>query len=252
MNEHAIGALRSEALRVIADDLGLEGDDARSDAARRLESVLGAGDPAPAPAAPEIVDEEPTADPVPPVARGAEAHHAETGRRRIGAALLLVALLVGTALFAIVLSGGSDDPDESREVARDAGAAQPSRDPAPAPARDGRGGGGDSVELASLTGTPGKVSVRRTGNRGSGRLAIELEGLPGAGRLYRVWLYNSVIGSIPLGPPVGANETVKAAIPRGASAYEFLDVSLQAPGDRGHSGQSVFRAPVERALPRAD
>lgn len=255
VNELAIEALRSEALRVIADDLGLQGEDARSDAALRLESVFGredSEDSKPVARTVEIGEEVSRADHVPPARKRGEARRAEAGRRRVGAALLLVALLVGTALFAIVLSGGSDDPAESQEVSLDDEATPP--EPQPVPDPNGGGGGREgagAVELDSLTGSRGTVSVSQIGNPDSGRLRIELDGLPPAGRLYRAWLYNSVIGSIPLGSPVDGSGSIEAPIPGDASAFEFLDVSLQARGDRAHSGQSVFRVPLERVLPPA-
>jgi anti-sigma-K factor RskA len=100
--------------------------------------------------------------------------------------------------------------------------------------------------LVALPGGPagvaGSLTVRST--PGAATATIRVRGLHAPpGSHYELWLYNSVIDSLPLGavPPDGV---LRAALPSDYRRYRWLDVSWQPRGARVHSGISVLRTAV--------
>jgi hypothetical protein len=174
------------------------------------------------------------------------------GRHRtaiVGAAILLV---VGVVTAVVLLAGGSD----SGTGGNDAGAAatpdptQPSSQtgqPAPQPAQP------SSVALKPLSSsTPGSVTASVSESRGAQRLTVQLRGLPAPSGAYELWLYDSLVHSRALGSVAAGKGSISARLPRDASSYSWLDLTLQPGADRvHHSGESVFRTPLDRVLAAA-
>jgi hypothetical protein len=102
------------------------------------------------------------------------------------------------------------------------------------------------VELTALAGPAagGKGSARIAG----GKLELNVTGLPAPhGARYTVWLYNSVIDARPLGSSRTGRISLTAKLPKGASRYRYVDVSLEpADGNPNHSGESILRVPLAR------
>ncbi|MGI8578972.1 MAG: anti-sigma factor [Solirubrobacteraceae bacterium] len=103
--------------------------------------------------------------------------------------------------------------------------------------------------LKPLAGAPatgrGDVAIVRTAGRVFVRLRVT--GMPKPQGTYRLWAYNSGQDARALGD-VSASGRLGAPLPRLRRNYRYLDVSLQPPGTRAHSGQSVLR--MTRARPR--
>jgi hypothetical protein len=68
---------------------------------------------------------------------------------------------------------------------------------------------------------------------------------------YTVWLYDNVADAAPLVRFKAATGTVDIRVPADARHYRYLDVSREpADGNPNHSGESVLRVPLRRALGR--
>jgi hypothetical protein len=68
-------------------------------------------------------------------------------------------------------------------------------------------------------------------------------------RGYQVWLYESVIDSVPLGRIPRDGGTARFALLETASDYRYIDIAFDSAGGfPGHSGQSVARVNINRAL----
>lgn len=233
VDDRGLAGMRERGLDAVAEELGLRGPEARVEAARRLERALGTGT-APAelpPPAPEVEPHRPAASPSSPTA---------DRRAPRWPLLAAAAILVVTAVVVIAAATGGDEDDPRVPVDSSRGDGNGSPTPAPVEA-----------QLAPLPGTPGEGAARITvlpAPSGGGRVELRLDGLPDPDGEYRAWLFNSVIGSRALGSASSGSATIEAELPRNALDYEFLDVSIQSPGERAHSGESVFRAPLAELL----
>lgn len=101
--------------------------------------------------------------------------------------------------------------------------------------------------LEPLAGAPatgrGHVVIVRTAGRVLVRLRVT--GMPKPQGTYRLWAYNSGQDARALGD-VSVSGRLVAPLPRLRRNYRYLDVSLQPPGARAHSGRSVLRMARER------
>jgi hypothetical protein len=154
-------------------------------------------------------------------------------------------LLVVVALIVVLATrNGSSEPGSSAQVATSS--TTPST--TSVPAGTGRPASG-AVTLAALAGesTSGRASARLTG---PGSLEVKVSGLPSPGRgAYRLWLFNSVINSTPIGALSAGGGTIDATLPPNASSYRFLDLTREgSPTDRRYSGLVMLRAPLAPIL----
>jgi hypothetical protein len=96
--------------------------------------------------------------------------------------------------------------------------------------------------LKPLAGAPasgrGDVVIVRTAGRAFVHLRVF--GMPKPHGTYRLWAYNSGRDARALGD-VSASGRLVAPLPRLRRKYRYLDVTLQPPGTRAHSGPSVLR-----------
>lgn len=144
---------------------------------------------------------------------------------RIAAALASLAVLV---VVVVLLSGGSD--------AR--------RSPVPRAPRPSATGPAHRQALSGLAGGPAGVtgSLAYSGASPHVRLVMMVSGLPpAAGDHYELWLYNSIIDSVPLGQVSGATGQLTVALPPDYRRFRWLDVSRQPAGAAHHSGVSILR-----------
>ncbi len=159
-------------------------------------------------------------------------------RRRyglIGAAVLTAAIVAGVLLAVL--------PDHT---------SRPSVSPAP-PAVTGtssaRVADGARQTLTPLSSRApharGAVSASRVGTARAHHLELNLtvSGLPTPrhGR-YEVWLFNSIINARSLGVLHAGVDRLSLRLPGDAANYRAIDISLQPPGYRYDSGESVLRA----------
>lgn len=147
--------------------------------------------------------------------------------RIAAAALASIALL---AVLIVLLNGGSD--------ARRTAVPRPLRPPA---------GPAHRQTFSELADGPAGVtgSVAYLGAAPHVRLVITASGLPPAGGdHYELWLYNSIIDSVPLSQLSGATAQVTVTLPPGYRRFRWLDISRQPPGAAHHSGVSVLRTPT--------
>ena len=80
---------------------------------------------------------------------------------------------------------------------------------------------------------------------GRPQLELTVAGLPPAGSgHYELWLYNSIIDSVPLARIVAPGGSIGVALPADFRRYRWLDISLQPGGFVYDSGESVVRASV--------
>lgn len=207
-------------------------------------------------------ESEEATTPPPPASPGRPAR----GRRRSGLAAL--ALLAAIGLIAVLLAAtGSGRPEPPHPVRA---AAQPEQQPTtqpkiserpkttakpkPKPPRAARpkpvrkpAAKTPQVVLKPLPGSPSKArgTVTLESHRGRTFVRLQLTGLPRARGTYRLWLYNSVLDSRALADASPAGKFV-GPLPRSSRHFRYLDVSVQDPGSRFHSGQSVLRATLAR------
>jgi len=157
----------------------------------------------------------------------------EPPRRR--PVLWLVTAVVGIALVVIILltaaSGGGDSP-RMRSATSSAAAVAPAP---PAGART------FAPLPGGIPGAAGSVTVA-AGSSGTQRLLVQVTGLPAVGSdRYEVWLYNSIIDSVPLGQ-LGSNGAGGFTLPAVVTRFASIDISRQPPGSTEPSGASVLRA----------
>ena len=154
---------------------------------------------------------------------------------RRGLLVGLVGLLIVLGVVGALILGGGDDDD---------GEPAPSgNQDEPSPPRQDAGKG---VALRAIG--SGEGSGRFTA-RGDGRFVLALNDLPAPSDAYQVWLYNSVVDSIPLGTFRSGSGEVTIRLPATAENYRFLDVSQEpADSNRNHSGDSVLRARLKPLL----
>ena len=110
--------------------------------------------------------------------------------------------------------------------------------PAPAPSR-----------TAALAGLPGGLTgahgtVQLLGSAPFLKLKLTVSSLPSVrSGHYEVWLYNSIIDSMPLGRLAAGSHAAVFGLPSRAPHFRWIDISLQPPGSVNHSGESQLRAP---------
>jgi hypothetical protein len=183
----------------------------------------------------------------------------ERSRRRSG--LWALTLLAAVGLIAVVLAttgSGRSDPPRSTAAAphpatKPRATPKPTAAPKPVRARARRTARPAPVRkpprvvLTPLPGAPAKAKGALTleSHRGRTFVRLRLSGLPRGPGAYRLWLYNSVLDARPLGE-ASADSTFLGPLPRIKRQFRYLDVSLQPPGSRFHSGQSVLRAALAR------
>ncbi|MEO8968903.1 MAG: hypothetical protein ABI427_15310 [Solirubrobacteraceae bacterium] len=92
-----------------------------------------------------------------------------------------------------------------------------------------------------IPGASGSV-VLAAGPAGTQLLRVRVTGLPAAGSdHYEVWLYNSIIDSVPLGR-LGPGGTGSFTLPAVVTRFASIDISRQPRGTTEPSGASVLRA----------
>lgn len=264
IDESGVAGMRAEALTTLAQAAGVEGPEASQVVERELKRAsdrhwLGVGDTngngnGSAPEA-RPARTEPQPGPPPPPVRREPPPDSYSARGSRGLWLGLLLIVAGIVGIVIAVAGGGDSSDE----ASTAGAEPvPQVQPGPAPGPDGGATGEDrpppapepepeGIVLRPLPGTGlGAARVAIT-PAGEGRYEVRLRGLSDAGGYYRLWLYDSLIESLPVAGAAGGDASFSFELPSGAESYGSLDLSREsARGDRIHSGQSLFRVPLER------
>jgi hypothetical protein len=217
-----VGALRRAALEKLFRLRAVSGDGAREAVRAELRSVSDSTWIDPPAAAPR------------------------SGRLRTGfviAAIVLVACAI-TAIGLLAGGGGSDTPDTPTAPAE---SSQPSPPPSqPSSPADQTG----AVALKPLSaGASGQVTASVSGSERAQRITVKLRGLPAPNGAYELWLYDSLVHSRPLGNVTAGKGSISAPLPRNASSYSWLDLTLQPGSDRvHHSGESIFRTPLDQVL----
>jgi outer membrane biosynthesis protein TonB len=189
-------------------------------------------------ASPAVPDEPPP----PP-----EDEPVETPRRRrwlwVG---IVAAVLIVAAVIAIVAGGGSSPPAHRTAATTPSTPTTATQTPtvaAPVPAHPTAG-----PVPVPFAGLPGGLlrasgSVKLSGPVEHLKLKLTVRGLPAAHHgHYEVWLYNSVIDSVPLGRLRNGRHRLGARLPANARHYRWIDVSFQPVGVVNHSGESELRA----------
>jgi Anti-sigma-K factor rskA len=192
-------------------------------------------------AGPEQVEDELRAAPASAWLSSASEPQAAGARRRkklVGVALVLIAAIVAVVLIA----HGSSGSGSSSSVASTS-----TRGEVPQQGGQSPSGGQSPVAMAPLTGshTSGSASVQTTG---SGNVDVNVQGLPDPGNgAYRLWVFNSVIDSKPVGALASGSGTIHATLPADASKYRYLDVTRESsPTDDTYSGEVVLRVPLSK------
>ena len=271
----SVATSRDEALRRVADDLGMGGEQ-EIDHVRALLAELpaedwlggpvatnghanghGNGNGAPATAdeagakapagvaeraalAQRLAGEEPVEPVEEPAADGdepAEQKRSEPRpRRRMLPLLLALLALAAAAALVVALTGGESDEPKAEPAQRPAPEPEPRPAPRPEPA----------ARLTPIAGGEARGSARLTG--GGDRLAIKLRDLPAPGRSsYAVWLYDSIIESRRLGAARAVRIDLDARLPANWRSYRWVDVSREpADGNASHSGESVARVATKK------
>lgn len=164
----------------------------------------------------------------------------ETGpRSRPRPVLWLATALLGIAVIAIVVITAASRGGISRP-ARSAGL------PSAAPTAGNMASGPAARTFAPL---PGGIAgakgsaILAAGSAGTKRLLVHVTGLPAPAGSdhYEVWLYNSIIDSVPLGR-LRANGKSSFTLPTMVTRYASIDISRQPRGMTEPSGASVLRA----------
>lgn len=275
----SVAASRDDALRRVAEDVGMPGDDRVDEVRTRLAELppdewLGrpltngtstthmaepeserSGDrrvgatpvkPRPGPVAilPPVA-EEPAAEP--PAAEPPEEDLAEEKRTkprrwsRVWAVLPGLVVVAG-AIVAIVLASSAGNTAKSPgRPSAGAPATPPAAKPQPAPTN----------AQASFAPVGGTAGVAGTARIVGDRLVVGVRGLPRPRRGYHeVWLYNTLLDAYSLGRSDSGHIKLDAKLPPDWKRYRFVDISREPnDGNPSHSGQSVARVPV-RSLAR--
>ena len=224
IEQHEVHRRRQEGMQDLCAELGLEDSEQRRELIERLHSMPdGAwrGDSA----ALEPPDEDGSA-----------------GRRRRPALLTALAVVILAAVIAAALSAGEDgggQPDRATAPFGEPG--DPARPSATAPK-------GPRVGLQAVTAGPGDGTARLVRRRSERRLLLRVRGLPSPRRGgYVVWLYNTVGVARSIGGSQRGSFRLDARLPKGASRYRAIDISLEAAdGIRAHGGDSVLRVSLAR------
>jgi hypothetical protein len=160
-------------------------------------------------------------------------------RGRLKVLLGCLALIVAVVVV-IAVTHGSSDSGSSAPVASGAGTSPPSTS---------SGGQSPPVALAPLDGSSSKADATAE-LTGANSLAVQVNGLPSPGKgAYRLWLFNSVIDSKPIGALTSGSGAIDVTLPVDASGYRYLDLTREgSPTDNRYSGLVVLRAPVRSVL----
>lgn len=163
-------------------------------------------------------------------------------RRRILAALVGTIAVAGAVVVGVLLLTGDDDD------------AQKAKAPAKANPANAQARVLGQVPLQAVGGGKGR-GVAAIGERGGQRqLLVQATGLKPSNRrtAYEVWLYNSRDDAVSIGAQFTDEQgQLQGAgpLPADFAKYEFIDVSREPVDDNAkHSGESVMRAPLQRAL----
>jgi hypothetical protein len=256
---------RGEVLDQLGTQIGLTGPDARDEVRARLEAIdpsawTGAAD---APATPAST---PPAKPSKPAKEPKPSKPKRDRERPSGRLLALLALLVVVviAVAAISLSGDDSDepapaplpttttttkpPDSTTTSTTDKPPSTTTTTTAPPTT--------EPVTMEPLAGMPdrGTATVSITGEGEERSIEVSLKGMPAPGKgVYELWLYNTLIGAMPLGTLDSGDGSISAPLPADAADFRYLDLSREDAGDdRIHSGVSVRRtelAPLLDAQP---
>jgi hypothetical protein len=219
----SVEASRDEALRRIADEVGMHDDDVRDRLAEMPADEWNGNGSATTVAEPEPEEPEPEPEPAaePPVAAKPE----EKRKRGSIWPLLLGLLLIVGVIVAIALGTG-DNGDNSTVNSQ---ASQPAKPSTPQKTESGATKLSD-VGASRASGTAdvkgGKLSLTATLPRGT----------------YEIWLYNSILDARPLAKEKGPKISVKTDLPGNWKRFRFVDVSRERnDGNLSHSGESVLR-----------
>lgn len=174
----------------------------------------------------------------PPTAPTSPPGVSQPRRRRRGLlALLVLAVVVVVVLVIALAAGGKNNrPAAKHHPPAANGQSHPSASSVTARA-----------PLTAFPGGPPGVggTLALKGANAHPRLLLTVSGLPSPGDgSYEVWLYNSIIDSVPLGPLASPGSTITIALPSDYRRYQWLDISRQPAGAVVHSGESILRAPV--------
>jgi hypothetical protein len=230
---------REGALEQLAGELGMENVSQLDEVRTRLAEL---------PAQAWTGEAAPAERPKLAVVRGEQPAREEPApERKTRLPWLLALLAIAAVVLVIVLasSGGGD----SKKAASTPAPSKPSASkpiPKPAPGR-AQPKPGPQVALAPVSGAGGARGTA-TLTQGGRRLRIDVTGLPDPhGGAYQVWLYDSVIDAASLTKVSGAKLTLDLKLPRNASHYRYVDISLEPPdGNPNHSGESVLRVPLAK------
>jgi hypothetical protein len=219
---------RDEALRRIADDVGMHDDDVRDRLAEMPAEEWNGNGSATTVAEPEAAEPEPEPEPE-PAAEPPVATKPEEKRKRGSIWPLLLGLLLIVGVIVAIALGTGDSGDDTVSIQ----SSQPANPSTPQKTESGATKLTD-VGASRASGTAevkgGKLSLTATLPRGT----------------YEVWLYNSILDARPLAKEKGPKISVKTDLPGNWKRFRFVDVSRQRiAGNANHSGESVLRVPTK-------
>jgi hypothetical protein len=227
---------REGALEQLASELGMDDVSELDDVRARLaelpaEAWTGQATNGAPPKAPETAARKPEPEPA----------------RRSRLPLLLTLLAIAAVVLVVILaSSGGDANKQTASSQPSSPTAQkhkpkkhkPKKPAAPKPAP------GPKAALTPL-GKAGGARGTAALTQGGKRLVLHATGLRSSS--YQVWLYDSVIEATSLTKVHGTKFDLDLKLPRNASHYRYLDVSLEPPdGNPNHSGESVLRVPLSK------
>jgi hypothetical protein len=225
---------REGALEQLASELGMDDVSELDDVRARLaelpaEAWTGQATNGAPPKAPDTGARKPEPEPA----------------RRSRLPLLLTLLAIAAVVLVVILASSGGDANKQT-----AGSSQPSSPPAHKPkpkkpkAKKPATPTGPKVALTQL-GKAGGARGTAALAQGGKRLVLHATGLPSGA--YQVWLYDSVIEATSLTKVHGTKFDLDLKLPRNASHYRYVDVSLEPPdGNPNPSGESVLRVPLSK------
>ena len=149
--------------------------------------------------------------------------------------------LIAAVVVVIAVTNGSSDSGSSAPAASGPGTNPSSSTQAAPPAQP--------VALAPLAGSSSTADATAQ-LTGPNSLAVQVNGLPSPGKgAYRLWLFNSVIDSRPIGALTSGSGAIDATLPANASKYRYLDLTREgSPTDNRYSGLVILRVPVRSVV----
>jgi hypothetical protein len=233
---------REGALEQLASELGMEDVSQLDDVRARLAELPAAAwtGTSEASAEPETASVKvPEAES--PVREAPAPRPTAEAKRKSRLPLLLALLAIAAIVLVVVLasSGGDEDTTASTQPST-----TPSKKPKPDKSKPAQPKPGPTVELTPLSDAHGATGTAAL-TEGGKRLTIKADGLRQGS--YQVWLYDDVIDAASLTKASGTKLDLDLQLPRNASHYHFVDISLEPPdGNPNHSGQSVLRVPLAK------